>query len=262
MAATSRRRTVRIPPGIRNERILRSLSSESETDPIDWSPPKKRTSKCTELATQPEETQDFSKPWKMSDLVLSVEGRKLYVHKAILAIASPVFETMLSSNFKEKNAKEIPLPGKKVQEIADMLRAIYPDCEHAITRQNCPSLLELSCEYQMDKLKERCEKFIRKTYRPRMTTTRSRRESAVTELREEALQYVVMSQQHQLSEEVVERCIATFVSQDRRWESLKTNPFFNQLEPQNSQRILEERVKFLENKLYGVPFNIDALFEP
>ena len=224
------------------------MSSESETDPIDWSPPKK-TSKSTEPATQPEETLDFSKPWKMSDLVLSVEGRKLHVHKAILAIASPVFEAMLSSNFKEKNAKEIPLPGKKGQEIEDMLRAIYPDCEHTITRQNCRSLLELSSEYQLARLKKRCEKFILDTYRPRMTTTRSRPESAVKKLREEALQFVVMSQQHQLSEEVVQRCIATFVSQQTHWESLKTNPFFSQLEPQNSQRIMEERVRFLENRL-------------
>lgn len=96
----------------------------------------------------------------MSDLVLLVEERKLHVHKAILAISSPVFETMMSSNFKEKNAKEIPLPGKKVEEIEDLLRAIYPYCEHAISRQNCCSLLELSSEYQMDELKKRSEKFV------------------------------------------------------------------------------------------------------
>lgn len=82
-----------------------------------------RPPQCIQTAFQPEITLDFSKPWKMSDLVLLVEERKLHVHKAILAISSPVFETMMSSNFKEKNAKEIPLPGKKVEEIEELLRA-------------------------------------------------------------------------------------------------------------------------------------------
>ena len=191
-------------------------------------------------------TLDFSKRWKMSDLVLVVEERKLYVHKAILAISSPVFEIMMSSDFKEKNAKEIPLPGKKVEEIEDLLRAIYPYCEHRISRQNCCSLLELSSEYQMDVLKKRCEKFVLDTYKP---ITRHHHSSAAKTLREEALQLIVVSQRHQLSEEVVQCCITTFVSQQSRWESMETNAFYSQLEAQSKVRIMEERVKFLENRL-------------
>lgn len=224
--------------------------SSSDSDPeIFITPTKKRPPECNQPTFQPGITLDFSKPWKMSDLVLLVEERNLHVHKAILAISSPVFETMMSSNFKEKNAKEIPLPGKKVEEIEDMLRAIYPYCEHAITRQNCCSLLELSSEYQMDELKKRCERFVLETYKPIMNTTWYSHSSAVKTLREEALQFVVMSQRHQLSEEVVRRCITTFVSQLSRWESLETNAFYSQLESQNRLKIMEERVKFLENRL-------------
>ena len=185
----------------------------------------------------------------MSDLVLLVEERKVYVHKAILAISSPVFETMMSSNFKEKNAKEIPLPGKKVEEIEDLLRAIYPYCEHAISRQNCCSLLKLSSEYQMDELKKRCEKFVLDTYQPITNTARHQHSSAAKALREEALQFVVVSQRHQLSDEVVQCCITTFVSQLSRWESMETNMFYSQLEAQSRLRIMEERVKFLEKRL-------------
>ena len=192
-----------------------------------------RRPKCT----QPE--LDFSKPWKMSDLILSVEGQKLHVHKAILAISSPVFEAMLSSNFKEKNATEIPLPGKKAEEIKDLLQAIYP-CEHVITRQNCSSLLKLSCEYQMDLLKKRCEKFVLITYKETMDTRSS------TAKCEEALHFVVMSQQYQLSEKVVQCCMSKFVSQQASWENLKANKIFSQLDPLNKQRVAEERVRFLE----------------
>ncbi|XP_078349973.1 uncharacterized protein LOC144634815 [Oculina patagonica] len=232
-------------------RALRSTCRRSSSSSSDWDyePVTFTQPKCSQPPTQPEKTLDFSKPWKMSDLVLSVQGKKLHVHRAILAISSPVFETMLSSNFKEKNAKEIPLPGKKVGEIEDLLRAIYPSCKNAITRQNCCALLELSCEYQMDELKDRCEEFVFDTYMPNMTTKRTERSSAVKKLREEALQFVVMSQRHQLSEKVVERCITTFVSQDTRWKSLKTNALFSQLEPQTSIKIMEERMKFLENRL-------------
>ena len=190
---------------------------------------------------------DFSKPWKMSDLVLSVEERKLHVHRAILAISSPVFEAMLSSNFKEKNAKEIPLPGKKVIQIEELLLAIYP-CKHAITRVNCFALLELSCEYQMDELKERCEKFVLDTYTPHArnySTLLCRVKSKYNE----ALQFVLMAQRHQLRDEVVQRCISMFVSQPSSWKCLKTNEFFCQLESQYRQRVTEERVKFLENRM-------------
>ena len=198
------------PGTMASKRLSRLLSrrspSSSDSDPEE----------CNQPTSQPGITLDFSKPWKMSDLVLFVEERKLHVHKAILAISSPVFETMMSSNFKEKNAKEIPLPGKKVEEIEDLLRAIYPYCGHAITRQNCCSLLELSSEYQMDELKKRCEKFVLDTYRPinvMNTTPRYSHSSVAKTLREEALQFVVISQRHQLSEEVVRLCITTFVSQ-------------------------------------------------
>ena len=228
---------------------MNSTSSSSDCDetPSDKiTPTKKRPAECNQLIL------DFSKPWKMSDLVLLVEERKLHVHKAILAISSPVFEAMLSSNFKEKNAKEIPLPGKKVEQMEDLLRAIYPynDYEHAISRQNCCSLLELSSEYQMDELKKRCEKFVLDTYKPMITNTaRYHHSSAAKTLREEALQFVVVSQRHQLSEEVVQRCITTFVSQLSRWDSMQTNMFYSQLEAQNRLRIMEERVKFLETRL-------------
>jgi len=114
----------------RREYFASSSSDCDEVPEISTTPVKKRPAEFNQS------TLDFSKPWKMSDLVLLVEERKLHVHKAILAISSPVFETMMSSNFKEKNAKEIPLPGKKVEEIEDLLRAIYPYCEHAISRQN------------------------------------------------------------------------------------------------------------------------------
>lgn len=59
----------------------------------------------------------FSQPWHFSDVVLSVEGTKFHVHKSTLSMWSPVFEKMFTSDFAEKDAEEIELPGKKSREV-------------------------------------------------------------------------------------------------------------------------------------------------
>lgn len=70
--------------------------------------------------------EPFSKPDSMSDLVLVVEGIKLYVIKGILTSHSPVFQKMFSSEFKEKYASEVPLHGKKLDAMVKFLIHIHP----------------------------------------------------------------------------------------------------------------------------------------
>ena len=72
-----------------------------------------------------EETHPFCEPWEESDLVLVVENKKFHVHRQILSIHSPVFKAMLNTQFKEATANEIPLPGKKPNEILDFLKQLY-----------------------------------------------------------------------------------------------------------------------------------------
>ena len=186
---------------------------------------------------------DFSQPWKMSDLVLIVEDKRFHVHRTILAMCSPVFDRMLSSDFKEKNATEIQLPGKKADEIEELLCAVYPYVEHRIDEINCFSLLELSCEYQMDRLKSRCEKFF--LFRNMSNN--------------EALEFLVMAQRHQLSDELIQRCMSRFVSQEVPWESLKTNELYSRLDRAYAQQLVEERVKYLEKRLAACKSTIEVL---
>lgn len=68
------------------------------------------------------------------DVVLEVEGIQLHVYKQVLAEKSPVFERMFKSEFKEKDLKEIPLPGKKFKDIVDFVRSFYdPETIRQIT---------------------------------------------------------------------------------------------------------------------------------
>ena len=106
-----------------------------------------------EISPEPPKGEAFSRPWKSSDLVHKVAGRDFRVHRAVLIICSPVFEAMLSSNFKEKSAAEIPLPGKDAMVVEQLLRGIYPDQDLYISKENCLALIKLSTEYQIDRLK-------------------------------------------------------------------------------------------------------------
>ena len=100
---------------------------------------------------------EFSKSWEQSDVVLLVEGQQFHVHRVILAMISPVFSRMFSSDFKEKDADKIPLPEKKAAEIREMLLVIYPSFCKPVNEINLHFLLPLSREYQITVLTQKCE---------------------------------------------------------------------------------------------------------
>ena len=107
-----------------------------------------------------EHEQDFSEPWEQSDVVLLVEGQKIHVHRLMLSMCSPVFSRMFSAEFKEKDAEEIPLPGKKATEIREMLLVSYPSFCKRVTDNNLDFLLPLAREYQMTVLTQKCEDYL------------------------------------------------------------------------------------------------------
>ena len=182
--------------------------------------------------------QRFSHPWKSSDLVLKVEGRKFYVHRAVLTVCSPVFETMFSSNFKEKSATEITLPEKKAVEIEQLLEGIYPDQDLWISKENYVTLLKLLIEYQIDRLKVRCEEFVSYWCSNDMTE-------------DEAMELIILSQKYPLNERTVEGCVRKLACQSNQaWVEIKEHKLYSELGPAYVQWITEERMKYLEQKMY------------
>ena len=103
---------------------------------------------------------DFSMPWELSDVVLVVQEDRFHVHRCILGMWSEVFSTMFTSQFKEKTAEEVPLPGKKSVEIKEMLLVIYPTSAKQIDESNYAFLLDLAKEYMMAKITEKCESYL------------------------------------------------------------------------------------------------------
>ena len=79
---------------------------------------------------------DFSEPWENGDITLviestestdeSTEQRMLYANNYILKMWSPVFETMLKGKtFKEGASKRVELPGKKYEDVLELLTIIH-----------------------------------------------------------------------------------------------------------------------------------------
>ena len=193
--------------------------------------------KKARTSSETPEAKSFFRPWKSSDLVLKVADREFHVHRAVLILSSPVFEAMLSSNFNEKTAKKIPLPGKDASELEQMLQGIYPDRDLRMSKENCLALLKLSTEYQIDRLKTRCEEYLRCWCQEDMTV-------------DEALEVIIVSQEYFLHEWIVKKCVDKFVSQlGQTWEKIQKHERYCELEKETVKRLTEERVNHLEKML-------------
>ena len=174
----------------------------------------------------------FGQPWKLSDLVLVVEEERFHVHRAVLALWSPVFEKMFTSEFQEQNKNEVPLPGKKASEIKEMLLLIYPSAtEREITEENCYFLFKLAHEYQMAAIVTRCEDFMA--------------EKVKEKAKESVLADLVFAQTYEL-----EKLKLASMNQAHGFslEDLKQDELFDQIEPDNLQEITEGIIKRLQRE--------------
>jgi BTB/POZ domain len=69
---------------------------------------------------------DFTIEDELSSLTLVIDDQRLFVHKEVLAAWSPVFRSMFTRDFKEKDQREIELPDKKVDDFIELLHCMYP----------------------------------------------------------------------------------------------------------------------------------------
>jgi len=190
------------------------------------------------MATSSENTAappDFSKPWKCSDVVLVVEDQKFHVHRYTLAMWSPVFEKTFTSEVKEKNSFEIPLPGKKASEIKELLLIIYPTKSgkawKTVTNENCYFLVKLADEYQMADISETCEDVLVElvSHKPGNTF----------------LDDLTFSQTYKL-----EKLLQTIVNR-ARWLSLqdfKSHEMYDKMNPYIYKQIVEGIIERLEDR--------------
>jgi len=177
--------------------------------------------------------QEFSKPWNQSDVVLIVEGQHFHVHRVILAMFSPVFSRMFSSDFKEKDADEIPLPEKKAAEIREMLMVIYPIFNKPVNDANLHLLLPLAREYQMTVLTERCEDYLLRA---------AEEEHKIGPI----LETLIVAQTYAL-----ERLIAECVNKTQKLaiEEVQRHELYEHVEPVSQRKMIELQVSGMQKEV-------------
>ena len=185
---------------------------------------------------------DFSEPWKCSDVVLVVEDQKFHVHRYILAMWSPVFEKMFTSEFKEKNSCEIPLSGKKASEIKELLLIIYLNISgkawNSVTAENCYSLVKLADEYQMEEIFKRCEDVLIKLASSKKGNT--------------FLDDLTFAQTYKL-----ENLLRKIVDKARqlRLRDFKSHEMYDKMDPSIYKQIVEGIIERLEKNLSSYNYN-------
>lgn len=83
-----------------------------------------------------------------------VGNEKFHVRRVLLSINSPVFKAMFKSGFQEATKNEIPLPGKKANEVLDFLKQFYVQEREEITSKSVhvfkKDVLPTLCLYRKD----------------------------------------------------------------------------------------------------------------
>ena len=97
------------------------------------------------LESQRESTRRLS-AFAEQDLVLKIENTKLHVSKDQLMKESAVFDRMLTSDFKEKDKKEIELDGKNLNDFVDFLRCTMPGFDEDVNGNITFKLLILTSQ--------------------------------------------------------------------------------------------------------------------
>lgn len=96
------------------------------------------------------------------DVILGVNGRKFYAHKAVLAAASPYFRSMFTSRMREETSPEVDLSESLLVENHDSFRYVLDfiycgDLE--INTDNAEDLLRISDFLLLEDIKEYCRQF-------------------------------------------------------------------------------------------------------
>ncbi|KAH3787274.1 uncharacterized protein LOC127843269 [Dreissena polymorpha] len=106
----------------------------------------------------------FFKQDPFTDVVLALNGKRIFTCRALLAYHSPVLAQLLSSGSVKSN-KEMDIPDKDFEDFVELLAYMDPRVDYQITEQSAIALLPLAEEYGIVSLKRLCEQTIIQSFR-------------------------------------------------------------------------------------------------
>jgi len=147
---------------------------------------------------------------------------------------------MLNTQFKEATANEIPLPGKKANEILSFLKQLYLKERDGITLDKVDHLLKLADEYQAKSVFDLCVKCLKDEPKSK--------ENAVRILY--LANSTVMAREEERLDIVRRDCYSLI--KDMELEDIMGKEDFKSLDRDSSESVLVERAERLETFLKGV----------
>ena len=99
----------------------------------------------------------LNNPDMFPDVVFIIENKKIYAHKAIIAVQCDVFKAMLSNGMKESKQQEIQIHEWSYDSFLSMLEFLYTGQIEQFDANSAVNLLSLVDHYTLDGLRELCE---------------------------------------------------------------------------------------------------------
>lgn len=109
-----------------------------------------------------DQNRNFTERDEFSDVTIIAEGTPLYVHRQYLAEWSGVWRKLFLTECPEDPATtsiEITLEDKTLEDVIQLLQCIY-SAQNYVTDSNVQMLLQFAEEFDMPKLKSRCEHYL------------------------------------------------------------------------------------------------------
>ncbi len=133
-----------------------------------------------------------------SDVCFLVEGREIYAHRAILAIRSEYFQTMLFNGHMRESSDEhmpIEIPEMSHHTFSKVLEYLYTDSVGNISPELGVHLLIASERFMLDRLKAICEDIIRNSINLENATSilSASNQYNATGLKEIALEFILQN---------------------------------------------------------------------
>ncbi|KAI9106366.1 hypothetical protein K1719_021894 [Acacia pycnantha] len=116
--------------------------------PVDAAPPSPNPQVCL--------GEQYVNNPALSDITFLVEGKRFYAHRSCLVASSDVFQAMFEGDYRESEAKDIPIPNIKWDVFELMMRFIYTG-NVDVNSDIVQDLLRAADQYLLEGLKRLCE---------------------------------------------------------------------------------------------------------
>ncbi|GFQ89642.1 speckle-type POZ protein [Trichonephila clavata] len=135
-------------------------TSEVESESCSWTTPVEEQSRFLSVRQLREDLKNLWITGNLTDATIQAQEEKLEVHKAVLAMRSPVFHKMLQDCSFEDKVIHLDLSDLSLEIIWELLKYVYRGEIHVYTFERYMQLYIAALKYGLPSLAEQCKLFL------------------------------------------------------------------------------------------------------